>query len=66
MLRIKKDKTRNPFGDIKESSGEERGSFFCLSPMVGWFKPIVNHLAFVKCEVFMIYCNESSQLLSRV
>ncbi len=34
LLYVKVEGKSNAFG-IKESSGEERGSF-CLSPMVGW------------------------------
>ena len=58
------DKSRIPFGDIRESSGEKRASSFSLSPMVGWFKLIVNHIVFVKDAIFVIYSIESSRLLS--
>ena len=35
LLYVKIESKSSAFG-IKESSGEERGSFCCLSPMVGW------------------------------
>ena len=50
--------------DMRGSSGEERGSFFGLSTMVGWFELIINHIIFVKGEIFILCFIESSQLLS--
>ena len=35
LLYVKVGSKSSAFG-IRGSSGEERGSFFCLSPMVGW------------------------------
>ena len=52
---MKMNKTKSPFGDIRESLGEEGGPFLWLSPLVGSFELIVNHIVFVKGEVFTIY-----------
>lgn len=52
--------------DIRVSLGEEKGSFFCLFCMVGWFELIVNHMVFVKGAVIIIHSIKSSQLLSVV
>ena len=35
LLYVKVESKSSAFG-IRGSSGEESGSFFCLSPMVGW------------------------------
>lgn len=47
----------------KEEVGGGERIFFYLSPMVGWFELIVDHIVFVKGEVFQLYTIENSQLL---
>ena len=37
------DRTRSPFGDIRESSGEEKGSLFGVFPMARWFELMASH-----------------------